>query len=110
MKAYPVKLTTPLATHIFGGQRIRQQLGKAGLPDSRIAETWEVSDVEGMIASVTNGELAGSTLRELTRNYPDEMVAPGWRGPHFPLLSKFIDGTGMLPVHLHANDALAQQL
>lgn len=110
MKAYPVKLTTPLATHIFGGQRIRQQLGKAGLPDSRIAETWEVSDVEGMIASVTNGELAESTLRELTRNYPDEMVAPGWRGPHFPLLSKFIDGTGMLPVHLHANDALAQQL
>lgn len=110
MKAYPLKLTTPLATHIFGGQRIRQQLGKNGLPDSRVAETWEISDVDGMIATVTNGELAGKTLRELTERYPDEMVAPGWRGPHFPLLSKFIDGTGMLPVHLHANDALAQQL
>ncbi|ORM81197.1 mannose-6-phosphate isomerase [Mixta gaviniae] len=110
MKAYPLKLTTPLATHIFGGQRIRQQLGKAGLPESRIAETWEISDVDGMIASVTNGELAGKSLRELTERYPDELVAPGWRGPHFPLLSKFIDGTGMLPVHLHANDALAQQL
>ncbi|ARJ43208.1 mannose-6-phosphate isomerase [Pantoea alhagi] len=110
MKAYPLKLTTPLATHIFGGQRIKQQLGKAGLPDTRIAETWEISDVDGMIASVTNGELAGSSLRELTERYPDEMVAPGWRGPHFPLLSKFIDGTGMLPVHLHANDQLAQQL
>lgn len=110
MKAYPMKLTTPLATHIFGGQRIKQLLGKAGLPDSRIAETWEISDVDGMIASVTNGELAGSSLRELTERYPDEMVAPGWRGPHFPLLSKFIDGTSMLPVHLHANDRLAQQL
>lgn len=110
MKAYPLKLTTPLATHIFGGQRIRQQLGKADLPDTRIAETWEISDVDGMIASVTNGEQAGSSLRELTLRYPDEMVAPGWRGPHFPLLSKFIDGTGMLPVHLHANDELAQRL
>lgn len=110
MKAYPLKLTTPLATHIFGGQRIKQQLGKAGLPDTRVAETWEISDVDGMIASVTNGELAGTSLRELTERYPDEMVAPGWRGPHFPLLSKFIDGAGMLPVHLHANDPLAQQL
>ena len=110
MKAYPLKLTTPLATHIFGGQRIRQQLGKAGLPETRVAETWEISDVDGMIATVTNGELAGSSLRELTERYPDWLVAPGWRGPHFPLLSKFIDGSGMLPVHLHANDALAQQL
>ena len=110
MKAYPLKLTTPLATHIFGGQRIRQQLGKADLPDSRVAETWEISDVDGMIASVTNGELAGSSLRELITRYPDEMVAPGWRGPYFPLLSKFIDGSGMLPVHLHANDDVAQRL
>lgn len=110
MKAYPLKLTTPIATHIFGGQRIRQQLGKAGLPDSRVAETWEISDVDGMIASVTNGELAGSSLRELITRYPDEIVAPGWRGPHFPLLSKFIDGSGMLPVHLHASDDAAQRL
>lgn len=110
MNAYPLKLTTPLATHIFGGQRIREQLGKAGLPETRVAESWEISDVDGMIASVTNGELAGQTLRQLTERYPDEMVAPGWRGPFFPLLSKFIDGSGMLPVHLHANDALAQRL
>lgn len=110
MNAYPLKLTTPLATHIFGGRRIREQLGKAGLPDTPVAETWEISDVDGMIASVTNGELAGTTLRTLTERYPDELVAPGWRGPHFPLLSKFIDGSGMLPVHLHADDALAQRL
>lgn len=110
MKACPLKLTTPIATHIFGGRRISEQLGKAGLPDGPVAESWEISDVDGMIATVTNGELAGSSLRELTERYPDEMVAPGWRGPHFPLLSKFIDGSGMLPVHLHASDALAQRL
>jgi mannose-6-phosphate isomerase len=85
-------------------------LGKADLPDSRIAETWEISDVDGMIASVVNGEYAGCSLRELVERYPDEMVAAGWRGPYFPLLSKFIDGSGMLPVHLHANDKVAQAL
>ncbi|EKM7177095.1 mannose-6-phosphate isomerase [Cronobacter sakazakii] len=110
MLNYPLTLTTPLATHIFGGTRIKTQLGKAELPESRIAETWEVSDVDGMIATITNGEYAGMSLRELTTRYPDELVAPGWRGPHFPLLSKFIDGSGMLPVHLHANDDIAQRL
>ena len=39
MKAYPLSLTLPLATHIFGGHNIRERLGKAGLPDGRIAET-----------------------------------------------------------------------
>lgn len=110
MKAYPLRLTLPIATHIFGGELIKNLLGKEGLPDGRIAETWEVSDVEGMRATVKNGEYAGMSLHELTARYPDELVASGWRGPHFPLLSKFIDGTGMLPVHLHADDEAAQRL
>ncbi|WP_235470064.1 class I mannose-6-phosphate isomerase [Franconibacter pulveris] len=110
MKAYPLQLTLPIATHVFGGQLIKTRLGKAGLPDGRVAETWEVSDVDGKIATVKNGELAGISLRELAQRYPDELVGPGWRGPHFPLLTKFIDGSGMLPVHLHANDETAQRL
>jgi len=110
MKAYPLRLTLPIATHIFGGELIKTHLGKAGLPDGRIAETWEVSDVEGMRATIKNGEYAGLSLHELTERYPDELVAKGWRGPHFPLLTKFIDGSGMLPVHLHANDEAAQRL
>ena len=110
MKAHPVQLTLPMAFHIFGGNLIEKKLGKADLPNRRIAETWEVSDVDGMNASVKNGPLAGKTLRELTLSEPDALVAPGWRGPQFPLLTKFIDGSGMLPVHLHANDDAAQRL
>ena len=110
MKASPLRLTLPIATHVFGGDLIKTRLDKADLPDGRIAETWEVSDVEGMRATVKNGDYAGMSLHELTERFPDELVAPGWRGPHFPLLSKFIDGSGMLPVHLHADDEAAQRL
>lgn len=110
MDAYPLQLTLPMAYHIFGGELIKTRLGKANLPDKRIAETWEVSDVDGMLATVKNGSLSGKTLRELAEQFPDELVAPGWRGPHFPLLTKFIDASGMLPVHLHANDEAAQRL
>jgi mannose-6-phosphate isomerase len=106
----PLKLTTPLAQHVFGGRRIPDLLGRAGLPDGRIAETWECSDVDGKVGVVQDGLLAGRSLRELATEHPDELVGRGWRGPRFPVLTKFIDGTGMLPVHLHADDEAAQGL
>ncbi|WP_433155782.1 class I mannose-6-phosphate isomerase [Actinomadura nitritigenes] len=34
----------------------------------------------------------------------------GWRGARFPVLTKFIDASGPLPVHLHADDADAHRL
>lgn len=110
MDWYPLGLTTPTKSHIFGGTLIQQRLGRQELPDERIAETWEVSDVDGDIAEVAEGPLAGQRLRDLAVAHPEGLVGPGWRGPYFPLLTKFIDATGMLPVHLHADDETAQRL
>lgn len=107
---YPLRLSTPIARHVFGGRAIVDRLGRRGLPDGPIAETWEVSDVDGSGAEVLDGPLAGRSLRQLTREHPEELVGRTWRGQVFPLLTKFIDGTGMLPVHLHADDTTAQQL
>ncbi len=110
MQWTPLALSTPVAQHAFGGRLIPDRLGRAGLPEGRIAETWECSDVDGKGATVQDGPLAGQSLRALMEGHPDELVGRGWRGPHFPVLTKFIDGTGMLPVHLHADDATAQRL
>lgn len=60
------------------------------------------------IVTMTAGPLAGRTLRELQQKHPDELVGRSWRGPCFPVMTKFIDGYGMLPVHLHADDRTAQ--
>jgi mannose-6-phosphate isomerase len=110
MDWYPLRLTTPFRTYISGGRAIIDHLGKADLPAWHIAETWEVSDVDGAGAVVCNGALGGRSLRELSREHPDEVVGRGWREAHFPLLTKFIDGAGMLPVHLHADDETARRL
>lgn len=59
---------------------------------------------------MTNGSLAGRSLRWLTQGYPEELMGRGWRGAYFPILTKFIDATGPLPVHLHADDATAWRL
>ena len=46
MHRYPLSLTTPTNPLIFGDRAIPARLGRAGLPDGRVAETWEVSDVD----------------------------------------------------------------
>lgn len=110
MDWYPLRLTTPVKQHVFGGRALVERLGRTGLPDGPVAETWEVSDVDGEVAQVTEGPLRGCPLRRLVEDHPDELVGRGWRGPHFPVLTKFIDATGPLPVHLHADDATARRL
>ena len=108
MRWYPLKLTSFYAPHVFGGRQIAQVLGRQELPEGRVAESWESSDIEGKGARVTNGELAGQFLHALVEQYPEALVGEGFDGPHFPVLAKFIDATGMLPVHLHANGPTAR--
>ena len=110
MEPYPIKLTTHLRTYAFGGRMIPNLLGKKGLPEGAIAETWEVSDYRDTTGTVTNGPYRDRTLHDLVTEYPDELVGAGWRGPHFPLLEKFLDATHMLPVHLHADDGTARRV
>ncbi|MEU5393918.1 hypothetical protein [Streptomyces tibetensis] len=58
MDWHPLRLTTPVKQHVFGGRAIAEQLGRTGLPDGPVAETWEVSDVEGDASTVLDGPLA----------------------------------------------------
>ena len=109
MDLYPIKLTYHVRAYAFGERRIPELLGKTGVPDGVVAETWEISDYREARGTVTNGSYAGRELHELVEEFPDELVGEGWRGPHFPLLEKFLDAAHMLPVHLHADDATARR-
>ncbi|MEV2255187.1 mannose-6-phosphate isomerase [Streptomyces sp. NPDC050147] len=107
---YPLRLTALAKPLVFGGQAIARHLGKAGLPEWSIAETWECSDVSGSVAVVREGPLAGRSLRQIVADHPEELMGTGWSGQYFPVLTKFIDASGALPVHLHADDRAAQCL
>src|SRR5215204_5159046 len=108
MEPYPIKLTYHVRNYAFGERLIPEVLGKEGVPEGVVAETWEISDYGETTGEITNGSYKGRTLHDLTLEYPDELVGIGWRGPHFPLLEKFIDASHMLPVHLHADDETAR--
>ena len=110
MHWYPLKLTVHVRTYLFGDRLIPELLGKRGLPEGIVAETWEISDYAQTTGTVLNGALAGQTLHQVVEAYPQESVGQDWSGPHFPLLLKFLDASHMLPVHLHADDETARLL
>lgn len=109
MESYPLKLTFHVRQYYFGERLIPQKLGKEDVPDGVVAETWEISDYEDTTGTVTNGRYAGRTLHDLVGEFPDALVGEGWRGPHFPILFKFLDASHMLPVHLHPDDETARE-
>jgi len=106
--AYPLLLSYGIRRYAFGARSIADRIGKAGLPDGVVAETWEVSDHDDEPAVVLNGAYRGRRLRELVGAHPVEVVRPGWSGPHLPLLVKFLDASHPLPVHVHPADAAAR--
>jgi mannose-6-phosphate isomerase len=108
MERYPLKLTFHVRGYAFGERLIPERLGKEDVPEGVVAETWEISDYRDAPGTVANGTHAGLTLHDLVGEFPDELVGEGWRGPHFPILLKFLDASHMLPVHLHPDDETAR--
>ena len=109
LETCPIKLTPHVRTYYFGERLIPEKLGKGGMPDGRVAESWEVSDYREARATITNGPYAGRPFHGLVEEFPDDLVGEGWRGPDFPLLLKFLDASRLLPVHLHPDDETARR-
>jgi mannose-6-phosphate isomerase len=110
MQWYPLKLTFHVRSYAFGERLIPDRLGKTGVPDGVVAETWEFSCHDETTGTIRNGAFSGQTLHDVTMAHPEDVVGPGWSGPHFPLLGKFLDASHMLPVHLHADDETAKRI
>jgi mannose-6-phosphate isomerase len=109
---YPLTFDTIFKDKIWGGQKIKTVLGKDFAPLPNCGETWEVSDVEGNVSVVKEGNLKGESLRDLVAQYKDELVGKHvyeQYGDRFPLLIKFIDANDDLSIQVHPDDELAKQ-
>ena len=108
--AYPLLLEPQYDPKIWGGRRLDTVLGKALPGPQPIGESLESGDD----AVVSNGSLAGRTLRELV-----DLDGCGLLGEHglaasqpfgdFPLLVKFIDASGVLSLQVHPDDEGARE-
>ena len=108
---YPLKFHPILKERLWGGQKLKTVLGKA-IESNVTGESWEISGVEGDISVVANGELAGTSLKQLIENRAEELLGKNVVerfGTEFPILIKFIDAKLDLSVQLHPNDKLAKE-
>jgi mannose-6-phosphate isomerase len=111
MTLYPLRFEPIFKSMLWGGRRLPAFLNRQSPTDGPIGEAWVLSDVEGNSSRVSEGHLAGITLRELLAHDPAAVLgsAPAPHG-RFPLLLKFIDSRQELSVQVHPNDEQAARL
>lgn len=109
-------------SYLWGGHRLEAFLAKTPEIDDVVAESWEIVDHGADQSVVSEGPLAGKSLRELIEQYPGEILgakvqwkSPGQirdpkTGPSFPLLFKFLDCQRDLSVQVHPNDDYGLQM
>jgi mannose-6-phosphate isomerase len=93
---------------LWGGRRLERW--RSDLPAGPVGESWDLADHDAGMSVVESGPLAGTTLRELVRRHPEELVGKGFRGDTFPILIKLIDATDQLSVQVHPDDTGARSL
>lgn len=104
---YPLKLQPVYQTYLWGGSRLKDQLGRTDTPDGIVAESWEVTDRPDGMSVVQNGPLAGKTLRDVIEGNEDDILGVEVESDLFPLLIKVLDAEKTLSVQVHPNDATA---
>ena len=112
MKLYPLVFEPIVKDRIWGGTKLRTDLGKHNLPSETTGESWELSAVPGDVSIVRDGEYAGRSLGELIAEHPDELLGNRIHnrfGQQFPLLFKFLDARDDLSIQVHPNDELAKK-
>ena len=107
---YPIKFEPILKDKIWGGEKLKALFNKKSTRND-IGESWEISDVNGNVSVVANGDLKGKTLQEILSLYKGDLVGKNVFknfGDNFPLLIKFIDAKEALSIQVHPNDDLAK--
>ena len=111
MNVYPIKFNPILKEKIWGGNKLKNILGKQ-TKTSNVGESWEISDVEGNISVVSNGQYQGQNLKELIKEHKTDIL--GYNNfenfrYNFPLLIKFLDAKTDLSVQVHPDNNMAKQ-
>jgi mannose-6-phosphate isomerase len=100
-----------LVERIWGGNRLRDVLGKPVPAGKVIGESWELSDRPDVQSTVEGGPCDGLTLRQVIEADPRAVLGEALaitNSARFPLLIKYIDAGGALSVQVHPDDAGAK--
>lgn len=102
---YPLRFEPMFQYRLWGGRRLGDWLGQALPGEDPIGEAWVLSDRDDHASVVAEGPLKGTTLTNLMRDVPGQILGEQAAGrDRFPLLLKFLDVRQMLSVQVHPSD------
>jgi len=107
---YPLKFKPIFKDKIWGGQKIKTELGLDFRPLPNCGEAWVLSGITGSETKVINGFLKGNSLNDLLAVYMDDLIGEDLfykYDKEFPVLVKFIDSNDYLSIQVHPDDVLA---
>ncbi|MFQ3237896.1 MAG: mannose-6-phosphate isomerase [Olleya marilimosa] len=110
MELYPLKFQPLYKYRIWGGEKLKTELGK-NYSENLIGESWEISDVNNDETLVIEGPLKGLTLKQLTERFKGDFLGETVYtafGNNFPLLIKFIDAKTPLSIQVHPSNEIAK--
>ena len=94
---------------MWGGRNLARVLGRELPPSGPVAESWEVSDVDGAVTTAESEPYVGKSLRDLIAQHGDAFLGAQANGKarRFPLLIKYLDAQQVLSVQVHPGDEYA---
>ena len=109
---YPLKFKPIFKDKIWGGRKIKEQLGLdfGSLPNC--GEVWLLSGLSDEQSEVANGDFKGDEINDLVETFMGDLVGESVfdkYGEQFPLLLKIIDANDWLSVQVHPDDELAEK-
>jgi len=103
---YPLKLKPLFKERPWGGKRLHT-FYKLPPNSGPIGEAWVVSDRLGSESLVENGALTGTSLGQILKQHPTELMGTEKTPPRFPLLLKLLDTGSDISIQVHPDDIYA---
>jgi len=108
---YPLKFENIFHEKVWGGQRLKEVLGKPLPEGEKIGESWELSGHPSALSIVKEGVLKGKSITQLVEEDPEGILGSALSKKYssFPLLYKFIDANDKLSIQVHPDDQYAKE-
>lgn len=105
----PMFLKPAFQERIWGGSKLSSLYGY-DIPSDQTGEAWVISAHANGPSVITNGPLAGKTLKDAWEDHGELFHQPTDNDEAYPLLVKMLDANDDLSVQVHPNDHFARNV
>ncbi|MDR2267178.1 MAG: RpiB/LacA/LacB family sugar-phosphate isomerase [Christensenellaceae bacterium] len=105
----PQRLTPILKDYVWGGNKLMLEWGKSVPGIEKVAESWELSTLDGDETKIEEGTFAGLYVTDLINKFYPVCGTSKKRYTRLRTLIKILDANADLSIQVHPDDAYAER-